>query len=357
MAYIGENPKAKWLNLRPQNADPTTPEEGDLFYSDGTPRAEGVWVYKNGSFEQLGQAATAESSGLINLGLACSVAANALTISLKDQSGNTPTGGSPVTVSFPSTSLTTGTFTQKVISSALSITVPAGANLGIFAGDSTQILYVYIVDTGASTILAASPAWLGESGKSATLVFGANAAFLYSATAQATSPFRLIGKLTCGTDGSSNWVTAPSRVELSPVKRKMVGIDYTATGAITIPTSFTTLIYNNRVYSTSNSYQSGGFIPPESGFYDITASICTSGATVLATSEQIEIQVEVNGVEIARNDVAGVGTALRQSVEVNVKVFLDIIVPVIIKIKTTGSINTLTNNAPFNRLCIAKISD
>lgn len=54
MSNIGDNPKIQWLNLRPRSADPTNPEEGDIYYSDGTPRAEGPYVYQNGSWLSLG---------------------------------------------------------------------------------------------------------------------------------------------------------------------------------------------------------------------------------------------------------------------------------------------------------------
>lgn len=42
------------LNLRPQAADPTNPKDGDLFYSDGTARAKGIWQYKDGTWATVG---------------------------------------------------------------------------------------------------------------------------------------------------------------------------------------------------------------------------------------------------------------------------------------------------------------
>lgn len=38
----------------PQSSDPSNPKEGDYFHSDGTSRAEGLWVYKNGGWAQVG---------------------------------------------------------------------------------------------------------------------------------------------------------------------------------------------------------------------------------------------------------------------------------------------------------------
>lgn len=49
---IGQNPKVQWINLVPKSADPTNPEEGDIYYSDGSARTEGPWVYVNGSWAQ-----------------------------------------------------------------------------------------------------------------------------------------------------------------------------------------------------------------------------------------------------------------------------------------------------------------
>jgi hypothetical protein len=40
MSAIGKNPKVNWLNLEPLSADPANPQDGDMFYSDGTPRLD-----------------------------------------------------------------------------------------------------------------------------------------------------------------------------------------------------------------------------------------------------------------------------------------------------------------------------
>lgn len=52
MSAIGQSPKVQWLNLVPKSADPSDPEDGDIFYSDGTSRTEGPWVYQNGAWAQ-----------------------------------------------------------------------------------------------------------------------------------------------------------------------------------------------------------------------------------------------------------------------------------------------------------------
>ena len=42
------------VSLVPRSADPTSPLEGDLQFSDGTARAAGLWQYLSGSWQQFG---------------------------------------------------------------------------------------------------------------------------------------------------------------------------------------------------------------------------------------------------------------------------------------------------------------
>jgi hypothetical protein len=59
VSYQGLAPKANRLRLQPRSADPVNPAEGDIFYSDGTPRAEGIWVYQNSAWLQVANAINA----------------------------------------------------------------------------------------------------------------------------------------------------------------------------------------------------------------------------------------------------------------------------------------------------------
>lgn len=53
MSAEGRNPKYNWVNFDPQSADPSSPNEGDIFFSDGTSRDEGPWYYSNGTWVQI----------------------------------------------------------------------------------------------------------------------------------------------------------------------------------------------------------------------------------------------------------------------------------------------------------------
>lgn len=53
MSFSGQSPSAKRIRYTPQSVDPVNPSEGDFFYSDGTPRIAGPWVYQGGSWQQV----------------------------------------------------------------------------------------------------------------------------------------------------------------------------------------------------------------------------------------------------------------------------------------------------------------
>ena len=87
----------KGLNLDPQSADPSTPAEGDQFYSDGTARAKGMWQYKDGNWAEFGGSG---SSGINYLAGDSSDAENSVGdhLAYADAAATTPvdgTGGSP----------------------------------------------------------------------------------------------------------------------------------------------------------------------------------------------------------------------------------------------------------------------
>lgn len=99
MAYIGQSPKVKRTRFTPQSAAPSNPSEGDVFYSDGTALAEGMYVYKNGSWQEIGAAA-----GGINYIENSSAESGTTDWSTYDDGASSipvdGTGGSPSTLTF-----------------------------------------------------------------------------------------------------------------------------------------------------------------------------------------------------------------------------------------------------------------
>jgi len=57
MAFTGQSPKFKRVRYTPQSSAPSNPTEGDLYYDDGTSTTEGLYVYKNATWERVGNQA------------------------------------------------------------------------------------------------------------------------------------------------------------------------------------------------------------------------------------------------------------------------------------------------------------
>lgn len=53
MSFIGSSPTIKRIRYTPQASDPVNPIDGDFYFSNGTPRAEGPWVYFNSAWQQV----------------------------------------------------------------------------------------------------------------------------------------------------------------------------------------------------------------------------------------------------------------------------------------------------------------
>lgn len=102
MSFIGKNPKVDELRLTPQSSDPTNPAEGEIFRSDGTSRAKGLWEYKDSNWVQIGS----DSQGIKNY-FSDGVFEGGVTLaSIYDDGGSyvDGTGGSPAEISISPTS-------------------------------------------------------------------------------------------------------------------------------------------------------------------------------------------------------------------------------------------------------------
>jgi len=83
-----------------------------------------------------------------NLQLNASVAASALTISLKDRNGNDPSATSPIVLTFS----LFGNNVSRAVAAPLSITIPSGANLGTLNGLGNRI-WVGLFDNAGTPVL------------------------------------------------------------------------------------------------------------------------------------------------------------------------------------------------------------
>jgi hypothetical protein len=161
---------------------------------------------------------------LQNLGLAVSVAANAMTIALKTKAGADPSAGSPVRVSFRDSTATLGNFNTRTVSGALSLVVPDTAVLGSFAA-TAQYYYVYLIDNAGTPELAIAGSNLfGPSFDTDNIVSSTSigtgsddGATLYSTTGRSNVPCRLIGRILATQATAGTWATAPTNVVVGSV--------------------------------------------------------------------------------------------------------------------------------------------
>jgi hypothetical protein len=240
-----------------------------------------------------------QSYEISNLSIAASVAASALTISLKDKAGSDPSGASIVKIGFRNSTVATGTYNQRSVSSALSVVVSSGSTLG-HANGVAQYIYVYALDNAGTVELAVSSV-LYEDGsiQSTTAEGGAGASdsnrVIYSTTARSNVPVRLIGRLTSTQATAGTWATGMSAINLSPVPRELVAVHYTTTGQ-TVVTGAADLNYTTKVRDTHNCYSSGTITVPATGLYIVAAGFeSDTSIAAAAITNEVAISIVVDG--------------------------------------------------------------
>lgn len=133
------------IGLKPRSTDPTSPVEGDLFFSNGTPRAKGLWEYKNSAWVQL------------------------------DDTGNTPNFNLDIEAQSTSFTAAAGkTYLVSTSGGAVTVTMPAAAlNAFVRIKDSAGAVdtnAITINTPGAETIDGAASETIDSNYQSMTLV-------------------------------------------------------------------------------------------------------------------------------------------------------------------------------------------
>lgn len=159
-------------------------------------------------------AANTSADLIDNLSIACSVATNQLTISLKDAAGNNPSIASSVKVGFRSSTLISGVITKLVVSAPLSTLVSAGSTLGHQSAVSCPI-YVGLMNVSGAMELCYSKAPFDEKALiSTTAEGGAGAAdsgsTIYSTVARTNVAVRMVGKLLSTQTTAGTWAAVPT---------------------------------------------------------------------------------------------------------------------------------------------------
>lgn len=140
--------------------------------------------------------------------IGASVNLNAMTVTLD-----------PCIVDFRSPTLATGVVQRRVVTSQISLTIPAGATLGTISAALGQLAIVAIDNAGTVELavinLSGSPA-LTETGVISTTAISAgssSASVFYSTSARANVPYRVVGIVESTQAAAGTWATAPSKVQ------------------------------------------------------------------------------------------------------------------------------------------------
>lgn len=194
---------------------PTAPVvSGNVVVFDGT-----TGLLKDGGVGPGGNGTAPQRVGVTNGAITESHAANAVTFTLVTQSGGTPSVNDPVTFTF---SNGIGGYNIRSVTSALSITVPAGGTLGILSSSAASRLAIVAADNAGTVALGVgnfpTPPDSNYISYNTVAVSGSsNATETIYTTAGLTGVYvqpvaYAIYNVTFGTPG--NWTVAPSFLEM-----------------------------------------------------------------------------------------------------------------------------------------------
>lgn len=180
-------------------------------------------------------------SDCLNYAIACSVSANALTITVKGGDGNNLSSTNYATMIFRNATIATGTWAEVSATSNLTLTISSGSTLG-HANSKLEYIYLYAINNAGTIELAASSSLFDDSGVISTTAEGGagaadSATVLYSTTARSNIACRLIGILQSTQTTAGTWAAVPTTVSHRIEPRYTLGSTqvFTATGTWTRP--------------------------------------------------------------------------------------------------------------------------
>jgi len=233
------------------------------------------------------------SYAIINCGIAASVAASALTVSIKTKAGSNASGADPVRIAFGDATITDGEFALVNLEAALSLTITSGSTLGQINGIEANI-FVYAINNAGTIKLGVSRIKLDEGKVHTTVAEGGaggadSSSSLYSDAVYSNIRIRLIGKIVNTQATAGTWATAPSAIILNPIVSDFIGCAYkTDAGQAINNNSVTTIVFEDRIYDTHGMMNTSTGIATikDPGKYLIIALGCVEGITTWSAGER-----------------------------------------------------------------------
>ena len=197
----------------------------------------------------------------INLGLAVSAAASALTIALKGVDGTDPSSTNPVVVPFRSPTAATGTPVVRSQTAAMSLVLSSGSTLGAATGrlriwivlfDDAGTLRLGAINCSTSTQIYTLTEALASSTAEGAAGAADTAGVFYTTTAVSTKAYRVIGYAEWTSSMTAGAWTAPEIVQLyGPGVKKPGDVVQSLYGQTTSVTTVTTSTFTATASSLS----------------------------------------------------------------------------------------------------------
>ncbi len=160
-----------------------------------------------------------QSYEISNVGFTASVAANALTIALKQSDASTDCASTSLCkIGMRSSTTNSGLYNQRTVTAALSIVIPSGTTIGTVSA-AAEYIYVYAIDNAGTIELAVSLNGnfdLGSTITTTAVSGGSSRIVLYSTTARSTVPVRLLGRIKATETTAGTWASAVTEISPSP---------------------------------------------------------------------------------------------------------------------------------------------
>ncbi len=219
-----------------------SPTNSGNWTNTGTWSNSGTWTHSGQltesgivSFTGGGLGPTAKQ----NYSITASVGSNILTCALKGKDGNDPSSTNPVTLSLRSTTLTSGAYNIRQITSATSVAAPQGATLG-FANAQSAKVHFYMCDDGSSRALGISGIYQISDDtilvNTTTIGTGSDtAATIYTTTGLTNAAVTYLGYITIATGATAgDWSNAQTVTWSGPPTITGNNVqEFTTTGANT----------------------------------------------------------------------------------------------------------------------------
>ncbi len=163
---------------------------------------------------------TSHPDQIKNLTITSSVGSSALTLAVKTFAGSNASSTDPIVVGMRSSTLTSGLYLNRSITSALSLVISSGSTLGQVSAQPSTI-YVYLIDNAGSLELAASHAYYPEDSLVTTVAEGGagaadSSSAIYSTTLRSSVPIRLIATILNTQSTAGTWASAGTKIQLQP---------------------------------------------------------------------------------------------------------------------------------------------